>query len=68
MPSKDAKSKVSKPDSKTSGEQDTVYAGGNPGFDERKPTSSNKPSDTVHTGGNPHFDERRTGSTKSGSG
>jgi hypothetical protein len=68
MPSKDAKTKARDSDCKPVAEQEKVYAGGNPGFDERKPTGSDKTAETVHAGVNPHFDERQTGKTKSGSG
>jgi hypothetical protein len=61
MPSKDAKTKARTTDSKSNAESDKVYAGGNPGFDERKPTATKKPDDTVHAGVNPQFDERQTG-------
>lgn len=61
MPKKDAKTKARDSDSKsgTKQDQDTVYAGGNPGFDERKPSSQDKSARTVHAGVNPDFDERK---------
>ena len=61
MPSKDAKAKAADLDAKTKSGKDKVFAGGNPEFDERKPTSSKKTGGTVHAGVNPDFDERRTG-------
>ena len=60
MPSKDAKAKVADPDIKTKSGKDKAFAGGNPDFDERKPTSPGKTGETVHAGVNPDFDERRT--------
>ncbi len=67
MPSKNTKTKACEPDRKPESEEEKVYAGGNPGFDERKPTGSDRTSGTVHAGVNPHFDERQPGRTKAGS-
>lgn len=60
MPSKNTKSKPADSDAKTKSGKDEVFAGGNPKFDERKPTSPGKTGGTVHAGVNPDFDERRT--------
>jgi hypothetical protein len=59
MPSKDAKTKARDSGSKPDADTDKVYAGGNPAFDERKPTGAKKTGDTVHAGVNPDFDERK---------
>ena len=61
MPSKDAKTRASDSDSdpKPVADTDKVHAGGNSGFDERKPTSAKKTGGTVHAGVNPDFDERK---------
>ncbi|MBC8103115.1 MAG: hypothetical protein H7Z41_11065 [Cytophagales bacterium] len=52
-------SKILRPASKSGAESETLHAGGNARFDERRSEGPGKHSETVYAGGNPSFDERR---------